>query len=800
MNAKLTLTDTLIQHIDFSHATLGTALKIHVPSTISFNENSKVGEIFSNGTGSHVAILTSTELESSSISSLASQFLSWGPTLKNSNRFSKDEINEFVLIDEKSKVEELIYRWHPYDNETLFVDRTGGSHLKCGLSVLPCSSLSSNVRKVGTGEAIKVCSTLTETTGFVATKDLSITSSENTKQIMSVSSSTTFTTQDSNLTFTDLSFIPLPSNPSQNTEPSQRTDSLFVVESGSIELTTYSVSSFVLANKPLLTLTSGSLTLESCDISSITRSTGNGTVLEIAMDRVLFLSLNDVTFSSMPSSKESALLALSFPPFDESGPMPLFDFNLTNLHFVEMVENGNDESCFVSVVGSRLADWISENDTRFAGSYTNKSPLNNFLSFNETHALPASLLFYLLPSEGPVGVSCSGIDMAKCGSNSIWCPTISQSLDRLAAQKTNKIVVMDEIDLSTTISLPNDVIFSGNDAKTLCACVVGESGSFEASGDDVVSITTLDFSLPLSQSVDAVIVHSSDKLTLSRLHISSKGKSSAVFLRMTTGTTEMSNIVVHSEMEKNSVLFSLLEGSVNITTLAIETSVAQNGSVVKMEGGNLSLTGMTLSSSEPIEGQLLSLANSPFTLSNIKITNHTFLCPLFTFSDFGESSINNMNVSGSRALIHLGCQPRGAVDDDDEEDEGKHAMKKQFDTTCTIEFIGVPVDESEPQSFNSQCASSIERGADTTERSGIEGEEVLACTVVVFVGEIPWIAKQLSGDVDEKEMRGELEEVVPIHSPPKTSGTPSLIHMQFIITPFRESRPLRAHTDPITAF
>ncbi|KAK2954030.1 hypothetical protein BLNAU_10993 [Blattamonas nauphoetae] len=137
-----------------------------------------------------------------------------------------------------------------------------------------------------------------------------------------------------------------------------------------------------------------------------------------------------------------------------------------------------------------------------------------------------------------------------------------------------------------------------------------------------------------------------------------------------------------------------------------------------------------------------------------------------------NTAIQNKNHTTRtiRALIHLGCQPRGAVDDDDEEDEGKHAMKKQFDTTCTIEFIWVPVDESEPQSFNSQCASSIERGADTTERSGIEGEEVLACTVVVFVGEIPWIAKQLSGDVDEKEMRGELEEVVPIHSPPKRAA------------------------------
>ncbi|KAK2944563.1 hypothetical protein BLNAU_20517 [Blattamonas nauphoetae] len=76
-------------------------------------------------------------------------------------------------------------------------------------------------------------------------------------------------------------------------------------------------------------------------------------------------------------------------------------------------------------------------------------------------------------------------------------------------------------------------------------------------------------------------------------------------------------------------------------------------------------------------------------------------------------------------------------------------------------------------SFNSQCVSSIERGADTTERRGIEGEEVLACTVIVFVNEIPWIAKQWSGVVDDKETRGELEEVVPIHSPPKRA---TLLH------------------------
>ncbi|KAK2944994.1 hypothetical protein BLNAU_20071 [Blattamonas nauphoetae] len=311
-----------------------------------------------------------------------------------------------------------------------------------------------------------------------------------------------------------------------------------------------------------------------------------------------------------------------------------------------MNDNEDDESCFVSVVGPKLADCISEGDDRFVGSYTETTPLNHLWSFDTFHELPASLLFYLLPSEGPVGVSSSGIDMAKCGSNSIWCPTISQSISRLTAQKTNKIVVMDEIDLSASISLPNGVIFSGNNPNTLCTCQVGESGSFETTGDKIVSITTLDFSLPLSQSADAVIVHSSDKLTLSHLRISSQGKSSALFIRMTAGTTEMNDIMVHSEMAQNSILFSLLGGSVKVTTLTIETAVAQNGSVVKMEGGSLSLTGMTLTSTKQIEGQLLSLANSSFSLSNVKIAKQNFNSPLFTFSEFGESTINNMTFSG----------------------------------------------------------------------------------------------------------------------------------------------------------
>ncbi|KAK2959014.1 hypothetical protein BLNAU_6030 [Blattamonas nauphoetae] len=624
-SGTLTLIDTLIQHIDFSHAALGTAIRLHLGATVSSSGTKPISHL---------------------IESSWKPRAGWGPTLTNSPRFSKDEIDEFGVIDENDQADELIYSWYPYDGTTMHLHSEGGSHAKCGVSALPCSSLSGKVEVVGDGEAIVICSALTETVGFVSTKNLSVKSSDDARQVISVSCSTIFTSRDSSLSFTDLTFVPLPQSSSQNAETLERGDSLFVVESGSIELAECTLSSFVLANQPLIAYTSGLLSLESCEISSITRSTGNGTVLEIAMKASHSISLNDVTFSSMTSSKESALLAFSFPTLDESDPTPHFDFNLTNLRFVEMNKNEDDESCFVSFVGSRLGDWISEGDPRFEGSYSKTTPLNHLWSFDVFHQLPASLLFYLLPSEGPVGVSVSGFSISNCGSNSVWCPTISQSLGRLTPQKTNRIVVVDEIDLSTTISLPNDVIFSGNNSKTLCTCVVGEVGSFETTGVNVVSITVLDISLPLSQSAAAVIVHSSDKLTLSHLRVSSERKSSAVFLRMTTGTTEMSNIEIHSSMEPHSVFFSILGGSVNISLLTIETAIPENTTVVKMEGGNLSLTGMTLSTTEKIEGQLFSIAHSRFTLTDVKIANHNFSCPLFTFSDFGESTIHNMNVSG----------------------------------------------------------------------------------------------------------------------------------------------------------
>ncbi|KAK2950339.1 hypothetical protein BLNAU_14750 [Blattamonas nauphoetae] len=618
-DGKLSLTDTQIQHITFTHANLGTAIHLRVGSTDSFTGTSKVADIASNGTGSHVLIETSADLGSPSIPSLVSKFKPWGPLPTNGARFTKAEINEFVVVDEDGKVDELIYHWHPYDNKTLSVDRSGGTHSNCGLYELPCSSLSANVGKVGDGEVIVVSSSLTEAAGFISSKSLSVESSDDTNQILSVANTASFATQSAPLSFTFISFIPIAQTTNQNTGTNIRDHSLFVVESGSLTLTSCSVSSFELSSVPLILHTTGSLILNACNVSSITRSTGNGTVLSIEMKTGKSLLLNMIQFSSISSSKESPILALSFPPFDESTPDPLFSFTLKNLHFLEKNENGNEESCFISLVGHNLASWIGVGDDRFVNSYDEHSELDHFWSFDESIELSASLLFYLLPSTGPVGVSSSGYNSEKCGSNSVWCSTIELSLTRLAPQNTKKIVVMDEVTLSTSIALPDELTFTGN-PNALSTCVVSAAGSFVSEDIDSTSISKLTFSLPSTQTAEAVIVHSSTKLTLSDVDLISTTVSSACFLKVTAGKVEMSDIEVRSEMAENSILFWIL-------------------------GGSLSLSGMTATSTQPMKERLFFVNNAAFNLSDVTLSKQTFTNALFEFSLFDASTISDMNIS-----------------------------------------------------------------------------------------------------------------------------------------------------------
>ncbi|KAK2954544.1 hypothetical protein BLNAU_10564 [Blattamonas nauphoetae] len=356
------------------------------------------------------------------------------------------------------------------------------------------------------------------------------------------------------------------------------------------------------------------------------------------------LLLDEIEFSSMSSSKDSPILTLSFTPFVESNPDPLFDFTLTNLSFNSMTGLESEHPCFISLVGHDLASWIKVRDDRFKNSYSDDSIISDLWSLDEEIELSASLLFYLLPSSGPVGVSDSGYNMSKCGSNSVWCSTIELSLTRLSAQNTKKIVVMDEVTLSTSIALPDELTFAGN-PSALSTCVVSAGGSMVSEDIDFTTISKLTFCLPSTQTTEAVIVHSSPKLTLSNLELSSTSESSARFLKVTAGKAEMSEIEIRSSMVSNSILLWILGGTVTASQFHVECGIAPNGSIVHMDGGSLSLTGMTATSSKPIEGRLLSVTNAALNVSDMKLTKQTFSNALLELSSFGESTISDMNIS-----------------------------------------------------------------------------------------------------------------------------------------------------------
>ncbi|KAK2948121.1 hypothetical protein BLNAU_16921 [Blattamonas nauphoetae] len=206
------------------------------------------------------------------------------------------------------------------------------------------------------------------------------------------------------------------------------------------------------------------------------------------------------------------------------------------------------------------------------------------------------------------------------------------------------IVVMDEVTLSTSIALPNELTFAGN-RSALSTCVVSSGGSLVSEDIDFTTISQLTFCLPSTQTAEAVIVQSSTRLTLLNLELSSTSESSARFLKVTAGKAEMSEIEIRSSMSSNSILFWILGGTVTASQFHVKTGIAPNGTIVLVEGGSLSLTGMTATSSKPIEGRLLSVSNASLNVSDMKLSKQTFSNALLELCSFGESTISDMNIS-----------------------------------------------------------------------------------------------------------------------------------------------------------
>ncbi|KAK2956458.1 hypothetical protein BLNAU_8512 [Blattamonas nauphoetae] len=639
-SSELNLVECSLSNLAFTHPTLGTAIHLKKGSTFTFTSTSSpFSSITSQGKGSCVLLDVDGSTE---VNAAVTLLQNWAPT-RAASRFTPDEKNRFVARFENGSVDELIYHWFPYDNKTMHVHADGGSHEKCGLDVLPCGSLSVGLEHVGVERQIDVDGDIVETAALSAfSADTLIQSPPYTTHILTVSKETSFKVVSCDVSFHRLSFVPfIPSSPSNEDTPVRDT-SLFSLTSGTLSLSSCSFSSFVLASDPLITHSDGSLSLESCCVSSVSRQSGRGSVLATTLKGGMGLSLPDLTFSSMPSTAESVAILLSCHSIQTQSE--LTSFNLTNMKFGESADAATR---FVEIVGNDLSKLISENDAAFANSFSSSLSLDFLWSVDEQFELPASLLFYHLPQEGPIGVERGGLEMDRCGYNSVWCRSIEKSLERMVVQNTEVMEVRGDADLNASLALARPLHMRGMEENATLH--VDSEGSLSSSLHHTLTAELLIVSLPATHNPLAVFISSSGLLKLSMIVITSTTPSNAQLVRVSGGQAELVRLTMNAGMSTNTEAIHIASGDVHVSYLTLNSPITKNQTIVRMTDGSVNVTQVSLTTSAPVDGRLFDLSGSSIDLSSIKLTNHVFTDTPFVFSSFASASLVEVHAQNCTA-------------------------------------------------------------------------------------------------------------------------------------------------------
>ncbi|KAK2960261.1 hypothetical protein BLNAU_4814 [Blattamonas nauphoetae] len=428
-----------------------------------------------------------------------------------------------------------------------------------------------------------------------------------------------------------------------------RADPIFVIESGSLTLNSCSLSSFTLGSSPRISHVSGSLSLTSCEFSSIDRLSGKGSILSTAMTSGMGLTIDGVKLSSMSCSSESPAVLLNFSSFTPPAPFP--SFSLTNLRF-----EGTDEQLamayFVEIIGRNISNFISEADERFSGSYSSESNQNHLWTFDEAFDLSISLMFYLLPQEGPVGVERGGYDMNRCGYSNVWCSSVDRAVLRTTDRLLSEIVILGTSDLSLPMTLTNNIsITKGEEGEILH---VSSCGCLTTTPHHSLLVEELSITLSPIQTAEAVIiVPFSSSATLNTIVARSTGASDGTLIRVTGGKTTLTDLVIRLEMKENTNVIEVLGGKVNVDTVRVENGIPLNSSIVCMKTGMLSVSGVSIIDVSSIAGCLVDASGTSARVKDIAFSHISFSSAAFVFTSLDSCSLSNVSITdfSSAALI-----------------------------------------------------------------------------------------------------------------------------------------------------
>ncbi|KAK2944315.1 hypothetical protein BLNAU_20760 [Blattamonas nauphoetae] len=545
----------------------------------------------------------------------------------------------------------IVY-WLFSPSDVIVVNATDSSavdHPNCGSAKFKCTTLDAALESASLNslEVITLSSPSSLERVMTVEGTRTVRSSDTTQRKVAVALDSGISVKEGELTFHSIQFTSASSSAFSNGE-TVHTGSLFVVHSGSLSLNSCSLSSFTLASCPLISHTSGSLSLISCELRSIERVSGKGSILSTTMTSEMILTMDGVQLYSMPCSSESPAVLLNFSSITLPSPFP--SFSLTNLRFEGFRLEPKDH--YVEIVGRNISNFICEGDTRFSGSYSNDSNVDYLWSVDEDLNLSVSLLFYLLPQEGPVRVKRRGFDIDRCGYRNVWCSSVERAISRTTDRVLSEIVILGDSDLSLAVSLSNNVSLTKGEEQAILHA--SSDGSLMTTPHRSLLMEELSISLPQTQTAEAVIIVApSGSATLNTIVVRSTGGSDATLVCVTGGRADITDLVMESEMKENTNLMEIIDGKVSVDTLRAENGIALNSSIVWMKAGIVSVSEMSIVGVSSISGCLIHASGTSARVKDIALSHISFSSAPFLFSSLESCSLSNVSITdfSSGALI-----------------------------------------------------------------------------------------------------------------------------------------------------
>ncbi|KAK2956793.1 hypothetical protein BLNAU_8246 [Blattamonas nauphoetae] len=557
------------------------------------------------------------------------------------------EKNEY--FGNNTSPESLLFFWYPHipSSGAVHVHNLGEDHANCGRFELACQSLSHSFTSLKATRTITLDSSLQVSSSLpTLTESLTIAALAGSPQTLTLASGVCFTVSSGTLSFSSLSIelaelsttlfvvaggsIAMDStctlvNPSSTTH----TSSLFSLSSGTLKLdaTSLDYSNKFVSSQPLFSQTGGSLALSGMSIESVTRSSGDGSVISstISSGSLSIASCSILSCSATGNGGALNIALLSFGTLTISHTSFKSCSSARNggALFVDLSASTSTSTSFSSLSfgsgsDSNTADlgkkvFVKSTNLKtdaegvliglksiLSGSLVTTAEKNEYFGNNTS---PESLLFFWyphIPSSGAVHVHNLGQDHANCGRFELACQSLSHSF---ASLKSTRTVTLDS-SLQVSSSLPTlteslTIAALAGSPQTLTlasgVCFTVSSGTlrFESL---ILTLPVLSTSLFHLQGGSLVMDWTSTLWNpSSTTHTSSLFSLSSGTITLDTATLDFSSRFVSSHS-----LFSQTGGSLALSGMSIENMTRSScaGSVISstISSGSLSIASCSISS------------------------------------------------------------------------------------------------------------------------------------------------------------------------------------------------------------